>query len=77
MVSGGKGDNVEKSFKTSPEMGHLMPRNVKDATWALQHQFWVRLNKTNNTCAFFVGDISPFTKPLFEEKINPWAMPKK
>ena len=54
-----------------------MPRDVKDATWALQHQFWVRLNKTNNSCAFYVGDVSPYTKPLFEEKVNPWALPKK
>ena len=58
-------------------MGHMMPRDKKDATWALQHQFWIRLNKTTNTANFYVGDVTPYTKPLFEEKINPWALPKK
>lgn len=54
-----------------------MPRDNKDATWALQHQFWMRLNKTTNSANFYVGDVSPYTKPLFEEKINPWAGAKK
>ena len=54
-----------------------MPRDQKDASWALQHQFWIRLNKTTNKAVFHVGDVCPYTKPLFDEKINPWDLPKK
>lgn len=77
VVSSSKGQKVEKQFKTTPEMGHLLPKDVKDATWALQHQFWIRLNKTTNSVGFYVGDYTPYTKALFEEKINPWDLPKK
>ena len=54
-------------------MGHLIPRDIKDAKWALQHQFWIRLNKSLNIWGFYIGDLSSFTKPLLTEKINPWA----
>ena len=58
-------------------MGYLIPRDIKDAKWSLQHQFWIRLNKTLNLLVFYIGDMSSFTEPLFTEKINPWAVARK